>query len=78
MDNKPMIVAIEEAEQILVGAVNNALASGVTPYFLKMVYEKVGSQINDLATNEMNTVKANWQKKLSEQEKAKSPENPET
>lgn len=76
MENKPMILAIEEAEQMLVGAVNNALASGVTPYFLKMIYEKVGSQIDKMATDEMNLVRGNWQRQVAENE-AKVAENSE-
>lgn len=77
INNKPMIVAIEEAEQMLVGAVNNALANGVTPYFLGMVFDKVYGQVKEISKEEMKTVKENWQRQLAEQEKAKSPENPE-
>lgn len=81
MTNKPMIIALDEAERLLVGAVNNALSIGVTPYFLKMIYEKVGSQIDKMATDEMNTVRANWQKQIAENEAKKtenSQEKPET
>ena len=75
MANKPMIVAIEEAEQILVGAVNNALSNGVTPYFLGMVFDKVYGQVKELAQNEMKTVRANWKKQVAD-EATKTPENP--
>jgi hypothetical protein len=75
MGNKPMIVAIEEAEQMLVGAVNNALANGVTPYFLGMVFDKVHGQVKELAQREMKTVRENWQKEIAD-EATKTPENP--
>ncbi len=75
MENKPIIVAIEEAEQMLVGAVNNALANGVTPYFLGMVFDKVHVQVKELAQREMKTVRANWKKEIAA-EATKTPENP--
>lgn len=75
MENKPMIIAIEEAEQMLVGAVNNALANGVTPYFLGMVFDKVHGQVKELAQREMKTVRENWEKEVVV-EAMKTPENP--
>ena len=72
MANKPMIIAIEEGEQILINAVNNVIANGVTPYFLKMIYEKVGAQIDNLAKEEVNSVKDNWQNQIAEENKENS------
>jgi hypothetical protein len=77
MANKPMIIAIEEGEQILINAVNNVIANGVTPYFLKMIYEKVGAQIDNLAKEEVNSVKDNWQNQIAEENKENS-EIPQT
>lgn len=50
---KPMIIAIEEAEPILVNAVNQILQSGVSPYFANIIFEKVHAQVRNLAQNEM-------------------------
>lgn len=74
--NKPMIIAIEEAEQILVGATNQILSSGVTPYFLSMIFDKVYAKVKELSNEEMNTVRANWQKQIADSE-AKKSENPQ-
>ena len=74
MANKPMIIAIEEAAQMIVGAVNNALANGVTPYFLGMVFDKVHGQVKELAQNEMKAVRTNWEKQVAD-EATKTPEN---
>lgn len=71
MENKPMIIAIEEAERMLLGAVNTALANGVTPYFLGMVFDKVHAQIKELAQNEMKAVKQNWENQKAEEAKKK-------
>lgn len=75
MNNKPMIIAIEETEQMLVGAVNTALASGVTPYFLKMVFDKVGAQINEMSKDEMKMIREHWENQIAENE-AKESEKP--
>jgi hypothetical protein len=70
MINKPMIIAMEEAEPILVNAVNQILESGVSPYFAEMVFEKVHKQLRDLANSEMQNARTQYAIALQEAEKS--------
>lgn len=70
MINKPMIIAMEEAEPILVNAVNQILESGVSPYFAEMVFEKVHKQLRDLANSEMQNARTQYALALQEAEKS--------
>ena len=70
MINKPMIIAMEEAEPILVNAVNQILESGVSPYFAEMVFEKVHKQLRDLANSEMQNARTQYAFALQEAEKS--------
>ena len=70
MPNKPMIIAMEEAEPILVNAVNQILESGVSPYFAEMVFEKVHKQLRDLANSEMQSARTQYAFALQEAEKS--------
>lgn len=67
---KPMIIAMEEAEPILVNAVNQILESGVSPYFAEMVFEKVHKQLRDLANSEMQNARTQYAFTLQEAEKS--------
>jgi hypothetical protein len=67
---KPMIIAMEEAEPILVNAVNQILESGVSPYFAEMVFEKVHKQLRDLANSEMQNARTQYAIALQEAEKS--------
>ena len=58
--NKPMILAMEEAESIMTSAVNQILASGVTPYFAEIVVEKVHRELRNLAREETDEVAKNY------------------
>lgn len=73
--NKPIILAMEEAESIMTSAVNQILASGVTPYFAEIVVEKVHSELRNLAKNEIQQAKINYSSAL-EAEKNKGEETP--
>lgn len=70
MPNKPMIIALEEAEPILISAVNQILESGVSPYFAEMVFEKVHKQLRDLANSEMQNARTQYALALQEAEKS--------
>lgn len=50
---KPMILAMQEAEQALVGTVNGILKSGVPCYFLELIVDKIHRQIKDGARQEL-------------------------
>lgn len=67
MENKPLIIAIEEAEQTLYNAVNQILSSGVPAYFVKGVFDKVYAELKNMADNEVKVAKQNWEAKLAEQ-----------
>lgn len=67
---KPMIIAMEEAEPILVNAVNQILGSGVSPYFAEMVFEKVHKQLRELANSEMQNARTQYALALQEAEKS--------
>ena len=70
MPNKPIIIALEEAEPILISAVNQILESGVSPYFAEMVFEKVHKQLRDLANSEMQNARTQYAFALQEAEKS--------
>lgn len=66
MENKPLVLAIEESEQALVGVINNILQSGIPPYFVKMVFDKVYADVKNMADADLNNAKAVWSQKLAE------------
>ena len=51
--SKPMLLAMNEAEQALVGTVNSILASGVPCYCLELILDKIHNQIKDGAKQEL-------------------------
>ena len=66
MENKPLVLAIEESEQTLVGAVNAILQSGIPPYFVKMVFDKVYADVKNMAEVDLNNAKIVWSQKMAE------------
>lgn len=52
-NKKPLIIAMEEAEQTLVSTVNAVLKSGVPCYFLERIFDKIHRQITDGAKQEL-------------------------
>ena len=52
-NKKPLIVAMEEAEQALVSTVNGILNAGVPCYFLELIVDKIHRQIKDGADREL-------------------------
>ena len=66
MENKPLVLAIEESEQALVGAVNAILQSGIPPYFVKMVFDKIYADVKNMADADLNNAKTVWSQKLAE------------
>lgn len=59
--SKPLILAMQEAEQSLVTTVNGILASGVPCYFLELIIDKIHHQVKDGAKQELAQASAQFE-----------------
>lgn len=61
---KPLMLAMQEAEQELVSNVNGIMQKHNIPcYFFEMIFDKIHRQIKDGAMKELSNVKADYAKK---------------
>lgn len=57
---KPLTLAVNEAEQALVETVNGILASGVPCFFLELIIDKIHNQLKDGAKRELSIARENF------------------
>ena len=60
-NSKPTILALQEAEQALVGTVNDILKSGVPCFFLELIIDKIHHQITNGAKQELAQASAQFE-----------------
>lgn len=67
MEQKPIILKMEDAKQELVQCVNNILQSGLNCYLIEPMFAEIYSQIKASAQNELAQARAQVQQMMETQ-----------